>query len=116
MTHREMNRKLVEKGMEVCSQMLREGKNIPFEGAFNGYHISFDLKGSKNTAMFFFEHDSGNIRRLRFTVYRPGRDLAVNYYMTKGTNEELAQYLSDKSRIDEFTDDFQKLSDSVDEH
>ena len=46
---------------------------------------------------------------------RPGSDLVVSNYMKKGTSQELIEYLSDKSNIKAFVEDFQHLSDSVDD-
>ncbi len=115
MTDRETNRILVEKCMDFCCKKLCDSDCIPQKGVFPDYRVSFNFRGSNNEAGFLFEHQYGSIRRLRFIVTRRGSDLAAFYYMQKGTNRELTEYLSDKSRIDAFLDDFQHLSDLVDD-
>lgn len=105
---------LVEKGMKICCENLR-GALIPEKGIFSPFRACFDFRGSKNKAFFIIEHQSGNLRWLRFMAVRPGSDLVVSNYMKKGTSQELIEYLSDKSNIKAFVEDFQHLSDSVDD-
>jgi len=109
------NCELVKKGMEVCRKNLQDPKCTPESGSFAAYRVYFRFRGSENEAMFRIEHQSGNLRWLRFMVVRIGSDLAVSHYMKKGTNAELVDYLSDESLIPEFVRDFQALSDSVDD-
>ena len=105
---------LVEKGMKICCENLR-GTLIPEKGIFSPFRASFDFRGSKNKAFFIIEYQSGNLRWLRFMAARPGSDMVVSHYMKKGTNQELIEYLSDKANIKAFVEDFQHLSDSVDD-
>ena len=76
---------LVERGMELCCENLR-GARIPEKGIFSPFRGCFNFRGSKNEAFFVIEHQSGNIRWLRFMVVRPGSDMVVSNYMKKGTN------------------------------
>jgi len=114
MSNYETNCWLVEKGMKYCCEHLH-GSRIPEKGIFTPFRIYFDFRGSKNEAFFIIEYQSGALRWLRFMAVRPGSDMVVSHYMKKGTNQELIEYLSDKSRIKEFVEDFQHLSDSVDD-
>ena len=114
MNNYETNCLLVERGMEHCCENLR-GARIPEKGIFKPFRVCFNFRGSKNEAFFIIEYQSGNIRWLRFMAVRPGSDLVVSHYMKKGTNRELIEYLSDKSNIKAFVEDFQHLSDSVDD-
>jgi len=108
------NHLLVERCMEYCCENLR-GTQIPEKGIFSPFRVSFDFRGSKNKAFFVIEYQSGDLRWLRFMAVRPGSDLVVSHYMKQGTNQELIAYLSDKSNIKGFVEDFQHLSDSVDD-
>ena len=101
--------------MDFCCQELNDSAVVPSNGPFSPFHVHFDFRGSKNAAYFCIEHQSGNIRWLRFFAARPGHDMIVSHYMKKGTNEELLAYLSDDSKIAEFVSDFQGLSDSLDD-
>lgn len=113
-SHYKDNCTLVKKCMEVCCENLRDPAVIPADGAFRKYLIRFDFRGSKNAAFFSIEHQSENIRWLRFLAVRSGHDMAVSNYIKKGTNEELIAYLSDESNIPTFVSDLQNLSDSLD--
>jgi len=108
------NHLLVERCMEYCCENLR-GTQIPEKGIFSPFTVSFDFRGSKNKAVFIIEYENDDLRWLRFMVARPGSDMVVSHYMEKGTNQQLIGYLSDKSKIKGFVDDFQHLSDSVDD-
>lgn len=114
MNNYEANCCLVEKGMKICCENLR-GTLIPEKGIFSPFRASFAFRGSKNKAFFIIEYESGDLRWLRFMAVRPGSDMVVSHYMKKGTNQELIEYLSDKSSIKAFVEDFQHLSDSVDD-
>ena len=105
---------LAERCMEICCENLRDAR-IPEKGIFSPFRICFDFRGSKNQAFFVIEHQSGSLRWLRFMAVRPGSDMVVSHYMKKGTNRELIGYLSDKSNIRTFVEDFRQLSDSVDD-
>ena len=106
---------LVSKCMEYCCEKLRDPSAIPENGPFPMFRVSFDFQGSKNKSFFCIEYQSANIRWLRFSVMRNGHDMVVSHYMKKGTNEELAAYLSDSSIVAEFVSNFQGLSDSLDD-
>lgn len=106
---------LVKKGMDFCCEKLRDHATIPAVGPFSAMRVHFSFRGSKNEAYFQIEHQSGNIRWLRFMAMRPGYDMVVSHYMKKGTNEELITYLSDESNVPEFANDFQGLSNSLDD-
>lgn len=75
----------------------------------------FEYLHGFNKAVFIIEYENDDLRWLRFMVARPGSDMVVSHYMEKGTNQQLIGYLSDKSKIKGFVEDFQHLSDSVDD-
>ena len=113
--HYKNNCILVNKCREYCCEKLQDPSAIAENGPFPMFRVSFAFQGSKNKGFFCVEHQSGNVRWLRFVVARPGYDMVVSHYMKKGTNEELAAYLSDASTVAEFVSDFQGLSDSLDD-
>jgi len=109
------NLDFVKKGIRVCCEKLRDPEVTPVSGTFPAYRIHFGFRGTKNIAAFRVEPAGGSLRRLQLTVFRNGTDLAVSYYMEKGTNEALLNYLDHGDRVSEFLRAFQELSDSVDE-
>lgn len=98
---------LLDKCMEVMKERFtQESRSM----------VSCDYPGTENKAMLYMEPDAANpdLRRLSTRVVRKGTDLCVMHYIYKGTAEEMAAYLSDKSHMPSLLESWQQLSDSVD--
>ncbi len=105
----------MKKAARYMAEQLSQPDAIPESGLFQPVQARFPVSDTKNIGVIRVESKFGTQRQLRFFVQRGNSDLAVSYFMECGTNAQLAAYLYDKSRYEDFVRCFCELSDSVDE-
>lgn len=108
---------LVAKTMEFLSD--RTDKEIPENGLFRKIFVAFDVPKTNNEAMLILEMDNEDPRtqrRLSVGVHHQNADRLTSNYLSKGTKQEIINYLNNKENQAEITESVKKLSDKTDDY
>lgn len=100
---------------EVMTERIHN--EIPESGDFKTFSVSFQIPSTNNTGYMFIEPSltgTPEQRRLRIGVCRKGDDKLHSYYLLHDTTERIAEYLQSDKIVKVLIENFQVLSDRVD--
>lgn len=107
---------LVGRVAEVMTERIHN--EIPQSGDFKTISVSFQIPSTNNKGYMFIEPSltgTPKQRRLRIGVCRKGDDKLHSYYLLHDTTERIAEYLQSDKIVKVLIENFQVLSDRVDD-
>ena len=104
--------------MEVVGNALAEHleKNRPVTAAFSPFRVRFPVIGTENEGMMQLTYKAPGEVRLQLGVYRRGTDRLYSNFMPAAAVEEMIRWLRDPATHQEWLEQIQHLSDSVDDY
>lgn len=113
-TNAEKQQKVAEALGDYLTENLE--KNLPLTIAFKPCGIRFDVYGTENEGMMKLTYEAPDKVRLQLGIYRKGTDRLYSNFMPARSAEEMIRYLKDPATHQEWLEQIQHLSDSVDDY
>ncbi len=118
MTNQEKQHKLVEALGDYIARYVEE--NSPVTRGFQPYGLSIDVCGTENLAMLKVARDAAQRDslqlRLQLGVVRKGTDRLYSNFMPAADAQETVRMLRDSASHEQWLEQIQHLSDSVDDY
>lgn len=114
MTNMERQKKVAEALGEYLAEHLE--KNIPLTIAFRPFALRFDVYGTENEGTMKLAYSGPGQVRLQLGIYRKGTDRLYSHFMPARSAEDMIRYLKDPATHQEWLEQIQHLSDSVDDY
>jgi hypothetical protein len=104
--------------MEVVGNALAEHleKNNPVTAAFDPFLVRFPVIDTGNIGTMKLTYDAPGKVRSQLGVYRRGTDRLYSNFMPAAAVEEMIRWLRDPATHQEWLEQIQHLSDSVDDY
>lgn len=116
LTDKEIFHLLIEKTISVIISMM--DAEAPTDGEVKPLYVNFDIPSTNNMGyMFVLPSEEGIPERrcLRISSCRKGSDKLHSYYLVSDTKEKIKEYLKADGIVKSLINDFQTLSDRVDD-
>ncbi|MCD7806890.1 MAG: hypothetical protein LUH19_06060 [Lachnospiraceae bacterium] len=104
------DRKCVRQMIQLAGQLLKE-ETVPQKGSFQPCTVQFHIEGSVNIAFLRIESVGEDQRRLKIGVTDEQSRYSISQLDFKGSNEQIAEYLSKEELENDWYERFMKMSE-----